>query len=406
MLFWASAPVALGLSRTALGDPFYIGSDVSLVPFFQSQGAVYQASTTSAPQAPDQILYDAGDNLFRVRLFVNPDTNYNDSQGAIQTQAYDISLLQTLKTNDPNAAIELDFHYSDTWASPGEQTKPAAWASDTQAQLDAQIQSYTSTTLTAFGTAGVMPNIVQLGNEINSGMLWGTTSNEAGGQLTGTTQSWQNLGGLLNSAIAGVRTAQGAGPEIQVAIHIANGAQTFTSNGQPSGEPQYFFNDLQTLGGVTDYQIEGVSFYPNSSGSPSITLAGLQANLTALANSYPTKKIMVLETNYPYESNSNYNGWTENQAGQAEEYAAVKNLLLGLPNGAGEGLVYWEPEGVQVPGLSVYNGGDTAMFYLEPGTTNTWIFNPDMAAAFVVPEPASSALLLLAAPLMLRRTRR
>jgi arabinogalactan endo-1,4-beta-galactosidase len=210
----------------------------------------------------------------------------------------------------------------------------------------------------------------------------------------------------LNSAIAGVRTAQGAGPEIQVAIHIANGAQTFTSNGQPSGEPQYFFNDLQTLGGVTDYQIEGVSFYPNSSGSPSITLAGLQANLTALANSYPTKKIMVLETNYPYESNSNYNGWTESEAGQAEEYAAVKNLLLGLPNGVGEGLVYWEPEGVQVPGLSVYNAGDTAMFYLEPQTNNTWIFNPDMAAAFVVPEPASSALLLLAAPLMLRRTRR
>src|SRR5450432_2873348 len=79
---------------------FYIGSDVSLVPFFESQNSIYKASASSAAQPPDQILYDAGDNLFRVRLFVNPGTNYATTvggPGAIQSQAFDISLMQTLK---------------------------------------------------------------------------------------------------------------------------------------------------------------------------------------------------------------------------------------------------------------------------------------------------------------------
>jgi arabinogalactan endo-1,4-beta-galactosidase len=113
----------------------------------------------------------------------------------------------------------------------------------------------------------------------------------------------------------------------------------------------------------------------------------------------------VLETNYPYETLSNYNGWPETPAGQEEEIAAVRSVLENLPNNAGEGMVYWYPEDVQVPGQDIYNGGATGMFSLEPGTTNTWIAN-EALAAFAVPEPASSALLFLAAPLMLRRIRR
>jgi arabinogalactan endo-1,4-beta-galactosidase len=245
-----------------------------------------------------------------------------------------------------------------------------------------------------------MPDIVQLGNEINSGFLWGTSSNSAGGNITFNTNpgtaGWANFAGLMNSAISAVRTVQGSGPHVQIAIHIANGAQ--------SGEPQFYFNALQAAG-VTDYDVEGVSFYPNSKGNPSITLAGLKTNLTALANTYPTKKIIVEETNYPSSTRTGYDGWAETPAGQAQEYSDVKNLLLGLPNNAGEGLVYWAPEVVQVPGLNVNDGGQTALFSLDPGTTNTWILNPNVAAAFAVPEPAASAIVLFTLPLMLRRSR-
>jgi arabinogalactan endo-1,4-beta-galactosidase len=407
LFYWAAGAGALGCARTALGQ-FYMGSDISLVPYMEQEGAVFKATATSAAQPADQILYDAGDNLFRIRLFVNPNTTYSATEGAIQTLAYDESLATAIKTDDPNAAIMLDLHYSDTWASPGAQTTPSAWSGESLTQLESTIQSYTTSTLNAFASNGTPISIVQVGNEINDGILWPTGELNFNGTTAQQQASWQALGGLLNHGIAGVRAATG-GSGIQVAIHIANGAETFTSNGQPSGEPQYFFSNLTnpTYGDVpaSSFNIIGVSFYPNSAGSPSITLSGLQTNLTAMANAYPGEKFMVLETNYPYETLSNYNGWAETPAGQEEEIEAVKSLLEGLPNNAGEGMVYWYPEDVQVPGQTIYNGGATGLFSLEAGTSNTWIAN-EALGAFAVPEPASATLLSLALPLLLRRTRR
>lgn len=395
--------VALGCTRAALGQ-FYMGSDISLVPYMEQEGAVFKATATSAAQPADQILYDAGDNLFRIRLFVNPNSSYSATEGAIQSLAYDESLATAIKTDDPNAAIMLDFHYSDTWASPGAQTTPSAWSGESLSALESTVQTYTENTLNSFAANGTPISIVQVGNEINSGMLWPTGELNFNGTTAQQEASWQALGGLLNHAIAGVRAATG-GSGIQVAIHIANGAE----GPGPNGEPQYFFGNLTnpSYGNVpvSSFNIMGVSFYPNSNGSPSITLSGLQTNLTDLANDYPTEKIMVLETNYPYETLSGYNGWAETPAGQEQEIEAVKNLLLGLPNNAGEGMVYWYPEDVQVPGQTIYNGGATGLFSLESGTSNTWIAN-EALAAFAVPEPASTALVFLAAPLLLRRTRR
>jgi arabinogalactan endo-1,4-beta-galactosidase len=388
---------------------FYDASDISEEAFFQSAvgsagttmnpggggaGAVYKATALSAAQSPDQILYNAGQNMFRIRLFVNPNTNYTATQGAIQTTASDIALMQSIKANDPNAAIELDMHYSDAWADPGHQTKPAAWLNDTQAQLNTDVSNYTINTLTSFKDAGVMPDIVQIGNETNSGFIWGTTAHPATGRITFNTNpassGWANYAQLVNTAISAVRTVQGTGPHVQVAIHIANGAQ--------SGEPQFFYNGL-TAAGVTDYDVLGVSFYPNSAGNPSITLSGLNTNLTALANTSAfaaSKKIIVEETNYPSSTRTGYDGWAETAAGQAQEYMDVKNLLLSLPHNVGEGLVYWEPEGVASPGVSVYNNGQTALFSLQPGTTNTWILNPNMLDAFSVPEPTSMGIFAIA----------
>ncbi|HWB52817.1 MAG TPA: glycosyl hydrolase 53 family protein, partial [Tepidisphaeraceae bacterium] len=87
-------------------DPFYMGTDISLLGYMQQQGMVFK--NNGVPQPADQILYDAGDNLFRLRLFVNPNTNYSVTGGAIQTQAYDIALAQQIKANDPDAKFLLD----------------------------------------------------------------------------------------------------------------------------------------------------------------------------------------------------------------------------------------------------------------------------------------------------------
>jgi len=360
----------------------------------QQEGIHYRVGGAVA-QNVDTIMYDHGANLFRLRIFVNPATTYTNqgmwmypnrdpNYGAIQTTAYDIALAQQIRADAPGAKILLDFHYSDYWADPGKQYKPwqpaAPWSTDTtQAQLNSHVQSYTHDTLTAFYNAGVLPDMVQIGNETTDGILWNTGSSGAaavGGKLNFTTnpdgsmtaaaiQSWQNYGGLLNAAIAGVRSVQSPGQRIPIALSI--------DSGDRNGQPQYHFGNLlnPSLGNVTDFDIEGVDYYP-SSGDANKSFAFLQSNLTTLANTNYTanpanpKKIMLLETNYPYTPHTGIgiSTWPSTPAGQEAEFLAVRNLIMGLPHNDGLGVLYWNPEGVVDPNYSQgwYNGGATALF--------------------------------------------
>jgi len=241
-------------AKPAIADS-YMGADVSLLPFIQQQGVVFKQNGVAEPA--DQILYDAGANLFRLRLFVNPQTTYtNTNVGAIQTLSYDIALAQQLKADAPNAKLLLDLQYSDTWADPAQQTVPAAWSGQTLTQLQSTIQTYTDNTLLSFKAAGVMPSMVQIGNEINDGILWPSGSINFNGSTSTQEASWAAFGSLVNSAIAGVREAQGTGPAVNIALHIANG--------DIPGEPQYFFQQLSSpsYGNVnpSSYDTMGVSF--------------------------------------------------------------------------------------------------------------------------------------------------
>ena len=111
--------------------------------------------------------------------------------------------------------IVIDFHYSDTWADPGHQTIPAAWASDNYAQLQTDVYNYTFGFMTALVAQGVTPEYVQVGNEINTGMLWpiGTV-----GATTVNGNNFTNVIGLINS---GYNAVKAVSPTSQVVIHIA-----------------------------------------------------------------------------------------------------------------------------------------------------------------------------------------
>jgi arabinogalactan endo-1,4-beta-galactosidase len=348
-----AVPPLIG-AGTVKAQPFFMGSDISLLTFMQQQHVNFNDNGVSEPG--DQILYNHGDNMFRLRLFVNPDTNYVDSNGAIQTTAYDIALAQQIKQNDPSARFELDLHYSDTWADPGKQVTPAAWSTLSLTGLQTQIQSYTFSTLSAFKAAGVMPDMVQIGNETDNGMLW------PAGQINyanNTTEmsTFANYGSLVNHAIAGVRAAQAAGPKIQISLVCANGNQ--------NGHAKFFYDSLTnpTWGNVpaSSFDVMGVDYYPTS--NDMMTTMGLKGNLTALANEY-NKKIMVMETDQPWESNGTPGdtAYAFTQAGQAQYLTDLANVIKGLPNNDGMGLLYWYPESVQVPGFNIYHGGAVALF--------------------------------------------
>jgi arabinogalactan endo-1,4-beta-galactosidase len=361
----AAAAAPMLFAGVAWGQPFFMGSDISLETFMQQQGVTFTDNGVAAPV--DQILYNNGDNLFRLRLFVSPNTSYSATEGAIQTTTYDIALAQQIKADDPSAKIELDLHYSDTWADPGDQYIPALWAGETNAQLNTSLYNYTLNTLDKFKSAGVMPDIVQLGNEINNGMLWypqGSSTATVGytGEVsyTGTTAqqqaSWAAFGQLINSGVAAVHAAQGAGPRTQISLVIGNG--------DTNGEPQYFFNTLTSpaWGNVpaSSFDIMGVDFYPSTN-----DMSTLSSNMTALANTF-NKKIMVMETAAPWETDKSltfdpaYSPYTP--ANQAAYLSALATTVEDLPNNDGMGLMYWYPESVQIPGYSIYNGGATALF--------------------------------------------
>ena len=201
-----------------------------------------------------------------------------------------------------------------------------------------------------------MPDMVQVGNEINSGMMFPTGQINFNGTIPQQQASWQAFGSLIKSAIQGVRQAQGTGPAVQVAIHIANGAQ--------NGEPQYYFGKLSdpSYGNVSlnTYDIMGFSYYP----SATTDFAQLNTNLTAVANTY-NKKIMILETNQPWESTNapaNDPTYANTPTGQLQFLSDLRNTIKNLPNNTGMGIVYWYPESVLVSGFNIYNGGSTALF--------------------------------------------
>jgi arabinogalactan endo-1,4-beta-galactosidase len=361
--------------------PFFLGADISALASVEQRGGVFMNDGKPADEIT--IFTEHGWTCFRLRIFVNP----NGRGGVVNSLEYTRALAKRIKA--AGAMFMLDFHYSDTWADPGKQTKPVAWQNQNLATLATTVKNYTQTTLTDFGNAGVMPDMVQVGNEISSGMLWGTGTgaNSAGGKLvfsgstTSQQTSWKNMGTLLNSAIQGVRAAQGTGPKIQVAIHIDRGAQ--------DDHPKFYFDDLtnSAWGNVSDFDVMGVSYYPYSQPADQ----SLQSNLNAIATdpALAGKKIMVLETNDPYESLSSQ---TYTEQDQENALASLKNIMMNLPNDAGEGIVYWAPEMVQISGFSIYNGGATSLFHFVNG--NTFMAN-DALSVFAVPEPGTLGIVVI-----------
>ena len=354
-IYLAAAVAAAPLVHAGIAGatPFFMGSDISLLTFMQQQGVVFKDNGIA--QAADQILYDNGDNFFRLRLFVNPNTSYSATEGAIQTQAYDIALAQQIKKDDPSAKFELDMHYSDTWADPGDQVTPTEWSADTTlAEMQTQVYNYTLSTLNSFSAAGVMPDMVEIGNETNNGMLYPLGAISYTGSTASQQATWKNYGSLVISAANAVHAAQGAGPKIDISLTIGNG--------NSSGEPAYFYNNLFSASWAdvptSDVDVMGLDYYPSTNDMSTLT-----SNINTLAADIPNKSIMLMETDAPWKTDSGLAhdpNYAETPAGQESYLNALASTLATIPSVIG--MLYWYPEAVQVPGYNVYNGGATALF--------------------------------------------
>lgn len=118
----------------------------------------------------------------------------------------------------------LDLHYSDTWADPGHQAKPAAWEGVPFDALVDSVRAYTGTVVKRFRDEGVLPEYIQIGNEISAGMLWDDGRVGWQGSEWDTDARWDRLAALVAAGVAGARDgfAQG-GEQPTVIVHCANG---------------------------------------------------------------------------------------------------------------------------------------------------------------------------------------
>jgi arabinogalactan endo-1,4-beta-galactosidase len=304
-----------------LAPDLYLGADLSYINEIENCGAVYRQNGQIVD--PYTIFSDKSCNLVRLRLWHNPTlsgfSNYNDVKRSMQ------------RAKGKNMPVLLDFHYSDTWADPGNQAIPAAWASITNVTtLGDSVYNYTLNTLLKLGTENLTPSIVQVGNEINSEVL------QPNGQPKYSI-NWTRNAQLINRGIQGVREAsRRLNKHIEVMLHIA----------QPENALWWF--QQATAANLTDFDWIGISYYPLWSNT---TLENLPTSINTLITTH-RKKLMVVETAYPFtlqnaDGSTNILGQNALLSGYPATPEGQKNYMIQLVKqtlaGGGKGVIYWEP---------------------------------------------------------------
>jgi arabinogalactan endo-1,4-beta-galactosidase len=290
---------------------YAIGADLSFLKQAEEQDTVFQDNGQAKPGL--QIFKDHGYNWIRLRLFHTPTRLPNNLE-------YTIALAK--EARKLGFKFLLNYHYSDTWADPGKQTIPKAWEGKSHAELVQAVFEYTRDTIMAFREAGVLPDMVQVGNEISNGMLW------PDGKLP---DKWDNFAELVKAGIKGVDAGRGNDKRPKIMIHIDKGGN--------KNSTKAFFDKLHSYG--MDYDIIGQSYYPWWHG----TLLDLRENLIFMANEYQ-KDIILVEVAYcwrPTEYKSKSAPFPETPEGQREFLDEVNRITLSTPNSRGVGVFWWEP---------------------------------------------------------------
>jgi arabinogalactan endo-1,4-beta-galactosidase len=325
----------------------YFGADLSYVNQILDRGGVYKDA--QGPKSPYAIFKDRGTNLVRLRLWHNPVWT-KEVYGASGQQMYndlkDVEKAIRL-SREQGMEVLLDFHYSDNWADPGKQEIPKAWqAIKDISVLKDSVYNYTFSTLKYLDGRGLMPELLQLGNETNCGMLH--TNAPAGFPSCNVCNGqWARLGEVVNRAIQAVNDVKASSSiKTKIILHVADPKNV-----------EWWFDNMTSTGGVTNFDIIGFSYYPLWHRTVAVEV--LSESVAKFRTKF-AKDVMILETAYPWTTNQkdNYSNLFGNEtpiAGYPFSVQGQKDMMIRLTQevieGGGTGLVYWEPAWISVPGL-------------------------------------------------------
>lgn len=313
-------------------QPFYVGADLSYVNEMEDCGAVYKEAGT--PKDPYAIFAGHGCQLVRLRLWHTPDWYDALNEGRRYSDLTDVRRsIQRARSMDMQ--VLLDYHLSDNWADPGKQVVPKAWSPvvNDLPTLEDSLYNYIYQTLIDLHADGLLPEMIQIGNETNKGILLSHETNDAGWTL-----DWDRNSRLFNKAIAAVRKAeQVTGEEIQVVIHAAGPA-----------DADWIFDQFIEHG-VTDFDIMGISYYWAWHKPTNIDQTGQY--IAKLRDEHPGYDVMIVETGYVWtseaqdEANNIISEVHPDYSPASPE--AQRDWLIDLTKtvqaNGGLGVLYWEP---------------------------------------------------------------
>ncbi len=309
---------------------FYYGADISYTNEMEDCGTKYKENEKVVD------LYDyfstSGCNLVRVRLWNNPSWYKTLNSGNLYSDINDvIKTIQRAKIAKMD--VLLDFHLSDTWADPSHQLVPKAWESvvNNLPILKDSLAQYISRTLNVLDANNAIPDMIQIGNETNKGIMLSAEDDKK------FTLNWPRNAALFNTAIKSIRDySKLKSKPIKIAIHIANPKDAdWLAKG--------FYDN-----GVRDFDIIGLSYY--WAWHKPITIADCGKTIATLKSTYK-KDVMIFETGYIWTTQSNDNASniisevhpSYSPASPDAQYRWLHDLSAEVKNNGGIGVCYWEP---------------------------------------------------------------
>jgi arabinogalactan endo-1,4-beta-galactosidase len=320
VLIFVFASCSTSINEKEEADLVIRAADISSLPTIETTSTTFYHNNKA--ENVITTLANAGCNYARLRVWFAPENN--------ASSLAEVKVLSE-RVRKSGMKVWITVHYSDTWADPGHQEKPAAWSSMNFAQLKTAVYNYTTLLMNE-----LKPEIIQIGNETNDGMLWPE------GKIS--TNEMQYLA-LTQTAVDAIRTTS---TKTKIMLHFAgiSGAD-------------YYFNKVKSI----DYDYIGISYYPLWHGK---NLSHLENTLNQLATTYE-KKVVIAETAYPFTLG--YNDYTNNIVGQENQlipgFAATAEgqhaFLMALKSMTDRstsiiGYCYWEPQFVAFRGPTSNQG--------------------------------------------------
>ena len=320
---------------------FIKGHDISTLPEVERCGGRF--FDNGVEKDAIEILKSYGGNWARIRVWNDP---YSDSGEPYGAGNCDIENMVTLAKRVKKAGMKwlMCIHYSDFWADPGKQYLPKAWEGKSVDELEVLVYEYTKELLDICRKEDIMPDMVAVGNELSSGLMWPVAR-------------WPEFDNIAKFVKAGARAVREADKNIPIMIHLDNGGKIELY--------EEWFDNFVKRGG--DFDVIGLSYYPFWHG----TMDGLKANLENCVKRYG-KDLIIAEVSmgHTMESYATYEQLPEDnrkgaatrpelaakvpfpmtEQGQSDFIQAVMDIVKNVPEGKGKGIFWWEPAWIPVPG--------------------------------------------------------